>query len=284
MTDRAAFLAGYRSVKRGCAYRETADGVGIYTLPAFSAQPGIRHGFSARMGGVSSGDLASLNLSFTRGEDYDNVMENYRIFCRAADIPVPSMVMDHYEHGTAVLPVTRADCGRGYTREPLPFCDGLVTADPGVTLMTGHADCMAFYFYDPVTRCIGLCHAGWRGAKDRIGFNVVRAMRALSGANPADILSGVGPSICPACFEVGADVAEDFSRAFPLCTLVGQNERGNPTVDLWQVAVCQFAEAGIPFANMSLMGACTFEDLRLYSHRREKGRTGGMTAFLRLTE
>ncbi len=284
MMDRAAFFAGYRSVERGFSYRETADGVGIYTLPVFSAQAGIDHGFSARTGGVSGGEFASLNLSFTRSEDHDNVMENYRIFCRAAGIPVPSMVMDHYEHGTVVLPVTQADCGRGYTREPLPLCDGLVTADLGVTLMTGHADCMAFYFYDPVTRCIGLCHAGWRGALNRIGVNVVRTMRELTGADPKNILCGVGPGICPKCFEVGTDVAEDFSRAYPLCALIGQNERGNPTVDLWQVAVCQFAEAGIPYANMSLMGACTFEDLRLYSHRREKGRTGGMTAYLRLTK
>jgi copper oxidase (laccase) domain-containing protein len=30
------------------------------------------------------------------------------------------------------------------------------------------------------------------------------------------------------------------------------------------------------------MGVCTFEDERLFSHRRDKGRTGGMAAFLRL--
>ncbi len=280
--DKATFQKGYRSVFVGHCYKENTDGVGIYLLPSFLAVPGIDHGFSTRMGGVSTGDLKSLNLSFTRGSDHDNVMENYRIFCRAAGIPVESMVMDRYEHGTTVLPVTGEDRGKGYTRDPLPFCDGLVTADSSVTLMTGHADCMAFYFYDPATRCIGLCHAGWRGALDRIGTNVVAEMQKLTGAEPRNILAGVGASICPRCFEVGRDVADAFAAAFPLCDLVGQNARGNPTVDLWQVAVSQFVEAGIRFDHINIMGVCTYEDARLYSHRREKGRTGGMSAFLRL--
>ena len=39
---------------------------------------GYVHGFSTRLGGVSEGDFASLNLSFTRGDDPEHVRENYR--------------------------------------------------------------------------------------------------------------------------------------------------------------------------------------------------------------
>lgn len=278
---REEFTGIYRSIVPSHAYREK-NGVGIYTIPAFSAYPGIDHGFSARTGGISTGCFSSLNLSFTRPEQRENVMENYRIFCDAADIPLDSMVMDTYEHGTTVLCVNRFDCRRGYDRPSLPYCDGLVTDDPEVTLITGHADCMAFYFYDPVKRGIGLCHAGWRGALNRIGTEVIKTMQSACGSDPKNIVCGVGPSICPKCFEVGDDVAESFETAFPQCDLRGVNARGRATVDLWQVATAQFLEAGVLPSHIHLMGVCTFEDGRLYSHRRDKGRTGGMAAYLRL--
>ena len=130
-------------------------------------------------------------------------------------------------------------------------------------------------------RAIGLCHAGWRGALGRIGGNVIAQMKRAYGSDPRDMLCGVGPSICPKCFEVGEDVCEDFEAAFPVCPLRGVNERGNPTVDLWQVAACQFMEQGVPVENIFLMGVCTKETMNLYSYRRE-GRTGGMAAYLRL--
>lgn len=259
--------------------------IGIYRLPLFSSQKGIDHGFSARTGGVSSGDFASLNLSFTRPEDRSKVIKNYQLFCKAANIPLSSMVMDNYEHGTTVLRVNREHCLCGYTREPLPPCDGIITNDPMVTLMTGHADCMSFYCYDPVTRSIGLAHAGWRGAKGRIGTNLVNLMAKEFNCNPKDILVGLGPSICPKCFEVGEDVAQAFEREFPSLPIRGTNARGNPTIDLWQVAQAQFAQAGILNSNIQIMGVCTVENNHLlFSHRGDHGRTGGATAFLRLTE
>lgn len=275
------FPTAYCSVSRGYSYHDCGGNVGIYRLPSFSLCPGIDHGFTAKTGGVSTGPFSSLNLSFTRPEQRENVMENYRIFTEAVNIPWESMVMDAYEHGTTILAVDRKDRGRGYLKEPLPACDGLVTDDPEVTLITGHADCMAFFFYDPVQHAIGLCHAGWRGALKRIGQNVVRMMRQCYGCDPENILAGVGPSICPRCFEVGDDVADAFEEEFPTCRLRGVNARGKATVDLWQVAASQFSDAGIRFDHMEIMGVCTVEDKRLYSYRRD-GRTGGMAAYLRL--
>lgn len=278
MVGREAFSCLYQNITKGYTFEEKL-GVGIYHLPIFSGEAGIAHGFTARTGGVSLPPYESLNLSFTNDER-DRVLENYHRFACAAGFPENSMVMDNYEHGTTVFIVGKEDVGKGHTLPPLPPCDGLVTAEPGVTLITGHADCMAFFFYDPVKRVIGLCHAGWRGALGRIGSEVVKKMRTL-GSDPKDILAGVGPSICPKCFEVGEDVARMFEEAFPNCPLRGINEKGNPTIDLWQVALCQFMESGILLEHVSLMGVCTKETDRLYSYRRE-GRTGGMAAYLRL--
>ena len=280
--EKEQFLSAWKNVSRGYFYHENDAHVGSFTLPAFGAMPWLRHGFSARTGGISTGHLTSLNLSFTREEEPRwMTMQNYRIFCEAEGIPVESMVMDSYEHGTTVRRVDRADCGKGYDRDPLPACDGLVTDDSAVTLMTGHADCMAFFFADPVKKCIGLCHAGWRGAFNRIGSEVVRMMQDCYGSDSGDIIVGVGPSICEKCFEVDESLGQEFQEAFPAteCLLPGERE-GKARVDLWQVAVCQFLEAGILPEHISLMAVCTVEDERLFSHRGDNRHTGGMTAYL----
>ena len=281
MNHAKQFLEQYQNMTRGAKFR-FVNGVGLYTLPALERQEGFDHGFTARSGGVSEGYFASLNLSFTRPENRENVMENYRIFCRAAQIPFDSMVMDNYEHGTTVIRVDRADAGRGYLIDPLPACDGLVTNDPAITLITGHADCMAFYFVDPVKRCIGLAHAGWRGALGRIGARVVERMVSEYGSNPADIIAGVGPSICPDCFEVGDNVAAEFAQAFADLPCVLPQEGARPHVDLWMIACAQFVEAGVLPEHISLFDVCTMTTPRLYSHRRDRGNTGGMAAYLRI--
>ena len=281
MTQKTEFLTAWESVARGHALR-FVNGVGIYTSPALARTAGFDHGFSARTGGVSEGFFASLNLSFSRPEEPAHVMENYRIFCRAAGIPFDRMVMDSYAHETTVLAVSGADAGKGYRFDPLPSCDGLVTDDPSITLITGHADCMAFFCVDPVTRSIGLAHAGWRGALGRVGANVIAMMRARFGARPEDVLVSVGPSICGPCFEVGKNVAELFEEAYPdtPCVLSRAGEKAH--IDLWMVAFRQFFDAGVTPEHFSLFDVCTAETPLLYSHRRDKGNTGGMAAYLRI--
>lgn len=264
-------------------YKQLKGGIGLFCLPSFEKMEWLDHGFTARTGGVSDGFLTSLNLSFSRNfEPRERTMQNYRLLCDAAGFPEDSMVMDTYEHGTTVRLVTREDCGAGYTKESLPFCDGLITDDPKVTLMTGHADCMAFFFADPAHHAIGLAHAGWRGALKRIGCEVVRSMVSAFGSDPRDIIAGVGPSICPACFEVGLDVAEMFTTAFPDINIEKTGKPGKAYIDLWQVARKQFEEAGLLPEHISVMGVCTVEDSRLFSHRGDKGLTGGMSAFMRI--
>ena len=282
--NRLDFLSAWASLPRGFRYHENANGTGSFTLPAFDAQRGLYHAFSARTGGVSEGEKRYLNLSMTREryEPHTLTVQNYERFCAGEGIDADSMVMDNYAHGTTVLHVTRDDCGRGWTREQLPSCDGLVTDDPGVTLVTGHADCMAFYLYDPVRRCIGLAHAGWRGALGRIGAETVRKLVSCFCSDPADILAGVGPSICQAHFEVDADLGDTFAEAFPLTDCRMDGRPGKAYVDLWQVAVSQFLEEGVRAEHISLSGVCTYEDERVYSFRRDKEKTGGMAAFMRL--
>ena len=52
---------------------KNALGVEWLTYPALDACPEIVHGFSTRKGGISTGYLEEMNLSFSRGDDPENV-------------------------------------------------------------------------------------------------------------------------------------------------------------------------------------------------------------------
>ena len=134
----------------------------------------VRHGFSTRFGGVSKGHLSEMNLSYTRGDNPEYVTEN---FCRMADaigfLP-ESLVLSQQTHTTNIRLVTKEDKGKGFTK-PLDYenIDGLITNVPGLTLATFYADCVPLFFVDPVSRSIGLSHAGWRGTLKRMGAKTV---------------------------------------------------------------------------------------------------------------
>ncbi len=276
------FSTAWSHIRRGHGYIEQ-NGIGFFTLPAFTEAGIVRHGCSTRAGGVSTGAYTSLNLSFTRpDEPRENVMENYRLFAQAAGISWDSMVMDTFEHGVTVLAVDHANAGAGYLLPSLPFCDGLITDDSDIALITGHADCLPLYLLDPVRRCIGLAHAGWKGTLGKIGLVAANMMKEHYGADPAHMMAGVGPCICADCFEAGEDLGNMFSEAFAGVPCVSPGKPGKVQIDLAMAATAQFMEAGIPPSQISLMDVCTYEEECLYSHRREKGNTGGMAAFLQL--
>ena len=45
----------------------------------------VNHIFSTRHGGVSNGEYSSMNLSFNRGDNRENVLKNYEILWSAVD-------------------------------------------------------------------------------------------------------------------------------------------------------------------------------------------------------
>ena len=67
--------------------------------------PWVKNGFSTRIGGVSTGDYESMNLSFTVGDDEAAVLENFKRFGAALGISVEDMVYSHQTHTTNVMRV-----------------------------------------------------------------------------------------------------------------------------------------------------------------------------------
>ena len=271
-------------IKHGFIYKKTSAGTGLYCAAALDGQTGVSHGFSTREGGITTDPpYASLNLSWSRCGSEDEVIANFRIFAEGAGVNYDDMAVVNHEHGNVVLRLAREHRGRGFSFEPLPFCDGIITNEPSVTLVTSHADCGAYFFYDPVHRAIGMAHAGWKGTLLRIGAVMAERMREEYGTDPADIIASTGPCICKDCFEVDRDLGEKFAAEFSQEGITRPGRPGKAYVDLELAAAVQFIEAGIRPENITLMSACTYEDKDMFfSHRRDKGVTGSMAAFIKL--
>ena len=168
------------------------NGVGFLTFPTLSELGFIRHAFSTRIGGVSTGPYQSMNLNFNRGDVPENVTENYKLFCQAAGFDYHTLVSSKQDHNINVRRVTSADCGIGIWRKhDLDSVDALVTNEPNVTLVTHYADCTPLLFADPEKKVIALAHAGWRGTVERIGEAVVDVMTDDYGCDPTDIIAVV---------------------------------------------------------------------------------------------
>lgn len=265
-----------------------SEGVEYLTFPSFSAYPFVRHAFSTRAGGVSKNEYSSMNLGFGRGDGDENVRENYHRFCRAAGLDYDSLVSSAQDHHTFIRRVGKEQCGIGIRKpKDMQSVDGLITSEPGVTLVTHYADCVPVYLLDPVKRAIGLVHAGWRGTAARIAEAAVSAMTREFGSHPADLLAGIGPSIGPCCFEVDSPVRDVFAALSDLNPgdLIRDDGNGKYHVNLWETNRRILMRAGIPASSVTVGGVCTRcnADL-LFSHRATGGKRGGLAAFLALTE
>ena len=248
----------------------------------------IRQGFSTRLGGVSEGEFASMNLSFSRNDDPQAVMENYRRFAAIMDCTPDDVVASHQTHTTNVRRVSSADKGKGVTRKKdYSDIDGLITDESGVLLACFFADCVPLYFVDPVHHAIGLAHSGWRGTVGKIGKNTVQLMQENFGSKPEDLLAAVGPSVCMDCYEVSEDVAEAFAKEFPdnEKEILKSKGSGKYLLDLWRANEIVFMEAGVPKEQIVTTNLCTCCNPKLlFSHRASHGKRGNLGAFLMIKE
>lgn len=270
-------------------FREIEKEVPYLEYPLLTDTKIVHHGFSTRLGGVSQGCYASMNLSFTRGDDEAAVRENYHRIAKSIGVKCENMVLSQQTHTTNVRVVTEKDKGKGIVT-PLDYTDvdGMVTNIPGICLVTFYADCVPLYFVDPVQKAIGLSHSGWRGTVGKIGKETIRKMEEQYGSDPKDILAAVGPSICKDCYEVSEDVILEFQKNFKeryWKDLFYRKENGKYQLDLWKANEIIFKESGILPEHIAVTNVCTHCNSKiLYSHRTSGDRRGNLAAFLALKE
>jgi YfiH family protein len=233
----------------------------------------VVHGFSTRLGGVSTGPWAGLNVGEHVGDDPGAVAENRRRLAAALGHP-RALVEVEQVHGAAVVHADDAATTRA-TR-----ADALVSVAPGVAVGVRTADCAPVLVAardgdDPGARAhaVAAIHAGWRGACDGIVPAAIDAL-VVRGARRDRLVAAIGPTIALEDFEVGDEVVEAARRALggrEPKLLRGPNDRWH--LDLVALVTEQLRAAGVE--TIDHVGAGTVRDRGLtYSHRRDQGRTG----------
>jgi YfiH family protein len=218
------------------------------------ALPGARLLFSTRLGGVSEGPYASLNLGRLTDDPDANVAENRRRLCAAIGHSWERVCFGRQVHGARVR---RASAAQRFEE-----ADGQATARDDVAALVFVADCLPIVL--AADGAVAALHGGWRPLAAGIVAEGVAALRELGAQGP--IHAALGPSVRGCCYEVGEEVHARFAAH--------QDARvGERNLDLATVATAQLREAGV--RQVHDVGLCTMCWFGLFfSHRRDQGVTG----------
>jgi hypothetical protein len=216
------------------------------------ALPGARLLFSTRLGGVSEGPYASLNLGRLTDDPDANVHENRRRLCAAIGHPWERVHFGRQVHGALV--VRQAEPRRAFAE-----ADGQATARDDGAALVFVADCLPILL--AAEGAVAALHGGWRPLAAGVVAEGVAALREVGGRGP--IHAALGPSARGCCYEVGEEVHERLPGA----------RVGERNLDLAAVATAQLRAAGVE--SVHDVGLCTMcrPDL-FFSHRRDRGVTG----------
>jgi len=230
----------------------------------------VKHAVFTRHGGVSPEPWGSLNVGGTVGDDLARVREN-RILSFQALGCAPESIFDVWQVHSADVVCAHAPRP---TDESYRQADIILTDKPEVTLFMRFADCVPLLVHDPRKGVIGIAHAGWMGTLRDVATATVSAMKKNYGSNPADIIAGIGPSIGPDHYEIGADVILQVMQKFgDESEQLLKHHNRKIHFDLWTANRMLLEQAGVGQIEVSgVCTACHTDDW--FSHRAEKGRTG----------
>ncbi|MEQ8200834.1 MAG: peptidoglycan editing factor PgeF [Syntrophomonadaceae bacterium] len=264
---------------------QATGGIKYITVPGWEAE-GVLLAFSTRGGGVSQGIYESLNLGLHVGDQEELVLENRRRLAAVFGTQLDSMVCCEQVHGNQVTVVGAADRGRGAfcLEGAIPGHDAMVTAEPGINLLSFYADCVPVYIFDPRHRAVATAHCGWKGTMGRICSHTIELMGRHFGTRPAEVQAFIGPGIGASCFEISLDLAARANAEFPgWHDIINTDGGGRCTWDLQETNARIMQGTGVRPGNISICPLCTACQADLFfSFRRDQGGTGRMAALLGL--
>ncbi|MFD0672001.1 peptidoglycan editing factor PgeF [Cohnella sp. GCM10027633] len=260
------------------------DAEALLMLQSWCAESGITAGFTTRY---------ANNTALHVGDRPEDVLANRKRIADRLEWPFEAWTCAEQVHGSDVRVVAKDDVGSGrYDRESaIQHTDALVTDEPDVLLAMFFADCVPLYFYDPVTRSLGLAHAGWKGTVAEVACRTVEKMAEAFGAKPDNVRAAIGPSIGGCCYEVDEAVLRHVRPLLETLPAGGDpawkesavqpSGEGRARLDLKLLNRHLMIKAGILPSSIEMTTWCTGcrKDV-LFSHRMENGHTGRMMSWL----
>lgn len=234
----------------------------------------LPHGFLGRVGGISTGIYAGLNVGLGSDDEREAVVENRRRAVGAV-LPGAELARVYQVHSPDVITIGSDFAIVDSWLDDPPKADALVTDRHGILLGILTADCVPVLFADTKAGVVGAAHAGWKGAITGVTDNTIAAMLAL-GADRDNITCAIGPCIAQKSYEVD----EGFFRRFT--DEDAANERffadgkaGHYQFDIEGYVAARLAAAGI--RKVACLGEDTYSQPdRFFSYRRSchKGEPG----------
>lgn len=259
-------------------------GLPVLISSLLAAQPGIIHGITRRRAGFGA---AAGNMSYSKPRDVDEAWRMRQLWSAAIGVDPERLVTTGQVHGNGVLRISAREAGRGARpgSAQAGVADAMITGEPGVVLLSMHADCLPILLVDPVTPAVGVVHAGWRGTVANVAGAAISTMTAVFGTDPDSVLAYLGPSISAACYEVGDDVAAAWT------TLTGSDNQRRAiqplaarwTFDLAGANAYLLEAAGVRPEHIEQSGICTrCGNADWFSHRGQGPATGRFGAMIAL--
>ncbi len=242
----------------------------IVTSNIFKTTPEIIFGMSTSAGGVSKGKFG-LNLSFNVHDTDESVMENRKRFFTSIGIVESQIAFIQQKHTTNITVADRSGNNEN--------CDAIYTMRKNVFLAISVADCTPVMLYDKSQKVVAGIHAGWRGTAGRIVEKTIKEMQTVHGTNAKDVIAFIGPSAGKCCYEVGAEVIEQFPKE---CATHNGNDKY--LLDVKQANMMQLLENGVLNSNIEVHPDCTIHNTKYHSFRRDGNQSGRMFAIIGMKE
>jgi len=245
--------------------------------------PNLLAGFTTKNDGKSKGDYASLNMAFHVNDQKETVIANRNEVARKLMFPLERWVGAEQTHKVHIAKVTSDHLGMGAKdyESALKDTDGFFTLEKNILLTLCFADCVPLYFIHPITKAIGIAHAGWQGTVKGIAREMINVF-ASHGIPVDEVLTVIGPSITDRHYIVDDRVINEIdmvihSQAKSYTTV----SPGQYRLNLQEANKQILLETGVLESNIHLTNYCTYEDdAYFFSHRRDKGKTGRMMSYI----
>ncbi len=189
---------------------------------------------------------------------------------RAAKLPDIGMATVKQIHSAEILDASGEAGLRGEA-------DALISGSSGLAVGVKTADCVPILLVDKSRCVVAAIHAGWRGTVREIVKLTIGRMHDQYGSDPADIFAAIGPAIGSCCYEVGPEVARQFTpwnRDFAFT-------EAKEHLDLAGINLKQLLAAGVPEWQTALAGICTkCRNGEYFSFRNEGEKAGRMISWI----
>ncbi|MFD0930035.1 peptidoglycan editing factor PgeF [Methylophilus glucosoxydans] len=232
-------------------------------LPDWPAPACVKALQTTRLGGVSQGSYASLNLGDHVKDLPQHVAANRQLL--SPYLPSEPVWLNQV-HGVRVIDAALSSC--------LESADASFSTRKQVVCVTMTADCLPVLLCDQAGSVVAAVHAGWRSLCDGVIEATVKAMPV----EPATLMAWLGPAIGPQAFEVGSEVRAQFMAQDAQAEHAFQAHGEKWLGDLYAIARQRLSRLGV--TQVYGGGRCTYGEPETFFSFRRDGDTGRMASLI----